>query len=36
VLEQILHEADGRVDIAHRGGDQFFRQAIGNVVSIQR
>jgi len=24
VLEQILHEANGRVDIAHRGGDKFL------------
>jgi hypothetical protein len=36
VLEEILHEADGRVDISHRGGDKFLGETVGDIVSVER
>jgi hypothetical protein len=36
VLEEILHEADGRVDISHRGRDEFLGESVGDVISVQR
>jgi hypothetical protein len=36
MLEEILHEADGRVDISHRGRDEFLGETIGDIVSVER
>ena len=36
VLEEILHETDGCVDISHRGGDEFLGESVGYIVSVER
>jgi hypothetical protein len=35
VLEEILHETDGRVDISHRGRDEFLGESVGDIVSVE-
>jgi hypothetical protein len=36
VLEEILHETDGCVDISHRGRDEFLGESVGDIVSVER